>query len=429
MSNTVIDEHCSAIRKQSADITLDGLRTSFDVFASVLKETTDNDLKCSIIEHISNTLTNLPYKTDKFAEPDLINHELLVILRDDVIVDQFRRRLVEKNVTKRCLQRVSTLFMNLSHKINETNIAAMHRLFFYEPLITELARCLHEIGTVEQHLNNYILLRATKSLLLTFKTYLRHQLQGDEYTMLTPIFYSIIECLCSTYAVDMIRSLHRNFHQTLNDCQTLFLDTLPFYLQWYAGNHDPSNYIRILRTLLNEFTRWMTSCSPESYIRCSGRVARMIRHLNYFLVRPIESEQVHVFSEEFYHDYCKLVSHWVLTLSTTLPCFSDHLNVKDSTRIIIKNLYNFTLHLNVLNYMKTTPNLIPMLLQVTDIEDDEIQVNAYRCLGKIMTEADIKTMSNPSQIATVYIDFIGKTIDDPYQKERFHSLLESLKSE
>ena len=78
--------------------------------------------------------------------------------------------------------------------------------------------------------------------------------------------------------------------------------------------------------------------------------------------------------------------------------------------------------------MKTLPNLIPMLLKVTDIEDDEIQVNAYRCLGKIMMEADIKTMTNPSQIASVYIDFITKTIDDPYQKERFHSLLKSLKS-
>lgn len=66
-----------------------------------------------------------------------------------------------------------------------------------------------------------------------------------------------------------------------------------------------------------------------------------------------------------------------------------------------------------------------MLLQVMDIEDDEIQVNASRCLSQIITEADIKPVNNPRHIATVDIDFIGKTIDDPFEKERLHSLLNS----
>lgn len=69
-----------------------------------------------------------------------------------------------------------------------------------------------------------------------------------------------------------------------------------------------------------------------------------------------------------------------------------------------------------------------MLLQVMDIEDDEIQVNASRCLSQIITEADIKPVNNPRHIATVDIDFIGKTIDDPFEKERLHSLLNSWKS-
>lgn len=428
MSSTVVDTHCSAIRERGAETTLEELKASFDAFTTVLNKTTADEAKHDVLETLSATLVNSPYKMNKLNHGDLIGHELFTILRDEAVLAQLRQRTVRKNSTRRCLQRVSTLFLNLTYKLNETNIPVLNHLLFHQPLIAEIAACLDEIGTKGQHLHSPILLRALKSLLLAFKTYLRHPLLGDEYTVLAPIFDAIVGCLSSPYPVYMIRSLKLDFSQVLNDSQMLLLDTLPFYLQWYTGPPEPAAHTRILRTLLHEFTSWLTSCAPESYIHCSGQIGRMIRHLNYFLVRPIESEQVHAFSEEFYHDYCQLVSYWVVTLSKTLPCFSDQPHVKDCTRIIIKNLYNFTLHLNVLNYMKTLPNLMSMLLQVTDIEDDEIQVNAYRCLGKIMTEADIKAVNNPRHIATVYIDFIGKTIDDPFQKERFHSLLNSLKS-
>jgi hypothetical protein len=78
--------------------------------------------------------------------------------------------------------------------------------------------------------------------------------------------------------------------------------------------------------------------------------------------------------------------------------------------------------------MKTIPNLISLLLRMTDAEDVEIQLHTYRCLGKIMTETDIKTIANPDKIVGVYIEYIINTIDDPKNVERFFSLLESLKS-
>jgi hypothetical protein len=154
----------------------------------------------------------------------------------------------------------------------------------------------------------------------------------------------------------------------------------------------------------------------------------MIRHLSCFLIRPIESDILNHLCEEFYSDYCQLVSYWTVILSSTLAYSNNKINVRFTTRIIIQNLYNLTLHFDVLNFMKTIPNLIPMLLRMTDAENDEIQLNAYRCLGKIMIEKDIKTMTNPDKITAVYIEFIRNTIDDPKNQERFFSLLESLKS-
>ncbi|CAF4654686.1 unnamed protein product [Rotaria sp. Silwood1] len=203
---------------------------------------------------------------------------------------------------------------------------------------------------------------------------------------------------------------------------------MPWYLQWYSDYRDLENLIKILRILLKEFTAWMTSCPPDSYLQCSFEVGIMIRHLTYFLVRPIESDNLNIFCEEFYDDYCKLVLHWSSILSSTLAHSFNKMNSKSATQTIVQTLYNFTLHSNVLNYMKTIPNLIHMLLKMTDVEHDEIQLNAYRCLGKIMIEADIKTMANPDKIAAVYIEFITNTMDDPVKTERFHSLLESLKN-
>jgi hypothetical protein len=227
----------------------------------------------------------------------------------------------------------------------------------------------------------------------------------------------------------MIQSLEYNFIQKLNDCQMFFLDTMSSYLQWYSSDHrNPEDFIQILRILLHEYTTWLISCQPDSFFQCTSKVATMIRHLSCFLIRPIESDILNNLCEEFYSDYCQLASYWSLVLSSILAYSNNKINVRFTTRIIIQNLYNLTLHFDVLNFMKTIPNLIPMLLRMTDAEDDEIQLNAYRCLGKIMIEKDIKTMTNPDKITAVYIDFIRNTMDDPKNQERFFSLLESLKS-
>ena len=125
-------------------------------------------------------------------------------------------------------------------------------------------------------------------------------------------------------------------------------------------------------------------------------MAAVTRHLNYFLIHPIESTDLTLFSEEFYHDYCRLVSHWIFILSATLAHPSDQMNMP-CTRTIAEMLHNVASHLNVLNYVKTMPDLIVMLLRLTEVDHDGVQLNAYRCLGKLMREADIKALANLSK--------------------------------
>ncbi|CAF0746341.1 unnamed protein product [Rotaria sp. Silwood1] len=66
-----------------------------------------------------------------------------------------------------------------------------------------------------------------------------------------------------------------------------------------------------------------------------------------------------------------------------------------------------------------------MLLRMTDVQQDETQLNIYRCLGKLMPKADIKTMETPSKLASIYLKFLTNTIDDPKKMERFYSILQN----
>ena len=428
MSNAAVDEYCTTIRKYGSDISIEQLKASFDTFVSALKTIDIPDMKCTLIEQITSSLSSVPYRNKKLAESELITHEFFIILRDNVLITNLRQRQTEDKIIQQLLLNISGLFMHLCGNINDTNITEFKLLFFHKPLIDELEICLKEIATDGIYLNNTSLLRSVGFLLVAFKHFHEYQTKTNENSPITPIFFAVIQCLCSQNAIDMIKSLKQSFIQKLNVRQILFLDTMPWYLQWYSDYRDPENLIQILRILLNEYTTWITSCSPDSYYQCNSKISHMIRHLSCFLVRPIESDNMNILGEEFYHDYCKLVSHWSLILSSTLSHSSDKIHIKLSTRIILQNLYNFTLHRNVLNFMKTIPNMIPMLLKMTDMENDEIQLNAYRCLGKVMIETDIKTMANPEKIVAVYIEFIINTFGVSKRTERFYSLLESLKS-
>ena len=428
MPSSVIDEQCALLRKQGPTVTVEQLKTSFDLFVSELNKVDLPGEKCALIKQMVHPLGNLPYRNKKLIEPDLLAHELLVIFRDSVVIDHLRRRDPEEKVPLTLLVNVSNLFMNVYYYSTNTTAAQVKPLLFHPSVINELADCLQEIGTSSKHLEDHSLLRSVRYLLMSFKYYLRSIVVTDEYSLLKPILLAVVQCLCSSHAIDMIKSLEQNFTQKLHDGQSLFLDTMPMYLQWYADCQEPEHFLRIVRTLIRDFTDWMISCSPDYYVQSSGQVGSMLRHIHYFLVRPIESNSLKLFGEEFYDDYCRLVAHWSAILSSMLSYCPRRIPDQSRTRTILQLMYNFSLHSSVLNYMKSIPNLIAMLLRLTDATHEEMQLNAYRCLGKMMTEADIKTMANPRKIAHVYIEFMSKSIDDPKQSERFASLLECLKS-
>ncbi|CAF1620348.1 unnamed protein product [Adineta ricciae] len=429
MSNFKIDEQCTLIKDYGSNISIEQLKMSFTVCHSVLEQINNVNMKNMFIDRIIRSLASVPYRNKKLADHELIQHELLILIRNNGIIDPLHRRETSDSQTENLLLDTSTLFVHLSSHIDDTNIAAFKHLFLQKVLIDELTHCLKDVAMHSHYLTtNSSLLRSVGFLLVIFKHFHDNPLNKKEYALILPIFFSVGQCLCSSRAVQTIRSLESNFVQKLDDEQALLLSTMPWYLQWYSGYRETKHLLKVHRTLLTEFTQWLINCHPDSYRHCSSKFATVLRHISYFLVRPIESDHINLFSNEFFHQYSQLVSYWSTVLASTLAYSSDELNTKFSASIIIQNIYNLSLHRNVLNFMKTIPNLIAMLLKLTDVNNDEIQLNAYRCLGKLMDETDIKTMTNPEQLVHVHVEFLVKSIDDPHKTERFSSLLESLKS-
>jgi hypothetical protein len=425
--SSVVDQHCAAIREQGATMTIEQLKTLFDEFVSELKRPDTSSIDITSTKQIVSTLLNLPDKSKLLAESELVLHPLLIFLRDYVLLDLLRRRQ-GTDIGYDLLINLSMLFANICHGTHITNVQLCKQLVLHKSLIDELASCFDEIGTSGKHLDNSDFLSSIRFLLIAFQRLQKKQTKNDEFALTTPLFFAVLKCMCSSYTVDTLTGLENKFSQKLTERQKLLLSECPLFLWWFSGNSNPEQVLQVPRALLGPFTIWIINCHADLIIHCSQECIDMMRHLTSILVRPIDWENANISSREFYDDYCKLVSHYSSFLSVIFQHSADKFNLTSVARFIVQDLYNFTLHPNILDYMKSIPSLIPMLVKISDVQQNETQLNAYRCLGKIMIEEDIKTMGNPSKIAMIYVKFLSNSIDDPRKKERFYSLLDSLKS-
>ena len=409
-----LDDYWKLIRKCQSNLTIEQLNQFFDLF---VKQFNDSNEKYLLIEKMVLLLNHFPKRRKILTDSNILNHHLFVILRDLILLQQIDSMKID------LFHNVCRLFYNLSSNITNENIHLIKHLFLSSQLIEQISSYLNEMT---KYLHNYLFIRSIGLLILSYKNLRRTAMSKEEYLLIDPIKKSVMKCLCSSDVNQRFESFQRNFIQRIDDIQLFYFDTLIRYLQWYSSDHyHPNEFIPILHNLMNKFVQWLIHCDSDKYFQCSSKLLTLIRHLSAFLIRPIESDSLYIFSDLFYSDYCELVSYWSMILSKM------SLNEKDiriCQRIVIQNLYNLTLHWNVVHLMKRIPNLIEMLLKTSEIYDDEIQLNSFRSLGKLMNEKDIKTMNNSNQIVQIHLDFIRNTIDDPNNQQRFFSLLESLKS-
>ncbi|CAF3643190.1 unnamed protein product [Rotaria sp. Silwood1] len=133
-----------------------------------------------------------------------------------------------------------------------------------------------------------------------------------------------------------------------------------------------------------------------------------------------------LFPQSIREGYCTMIDQLSSILNTIMECKTMDEITKDLIRVLVQNLYSLTMTNDLRTYIKNK-HIVPLLLKIATIEDEIIQFHIYRILASIMTEDDIKTLKNSTQIAIVFLRFFTNLIDDSSRIPRFHNLLRSLK--
>jgi hypothetical protein len=107
----------------------------------------------------------------------------------------------------------------------------------------------------------------------------------------------------------------------------------------------------------------------------------------------------------------------------------SHCRRRASEIICYASLYMYTMSFlpELRNKLKER-NITPIILRLTQANFNKTQFHAYRLLAAVLTDDDIKQLANPTQITTVFITYLEKSMAGTATKRRLENLLLSLKS-
>ena len=132
-----------------------------------------------------------------------------------------------------------------------------------------------------------------------------------------------------------------------------------------------------------------------------------------------------IFPSNIRQDYCIMIDQLTIVLDSILELQTIDQSTIILLRVITQNFYSLTMTNDLRTYIKSKP-IIPLLFKSKDIGDDIVQFHVYRILASILTEDDIKALTDSSKIAGVFLRFLTDLIDDSSMIPRFHNLMRSL---
>ncbi|CAF3430771.1 unnamed protein product [Rotaria sp. Silwood1] len=181
--------------------------------------------------------------------------------------------------------------------------------------------------------------------------------------LLCALLIAVVKCVCSIYFIDMFKKVVRL--EKLDKAQTFILDTCTDYIRWQETDQYNETCVSVRTALLRDFTMWLQD-QALSFRQWSKITIKIMDQLCITLIHG-NAQDNDTYTQDIRDDY------------------------------------------------------------LASIEDEMTRFNVYRILASIMTEEDIKTLTNPSAIANVFLTFLTKLIDDSSMIPRFHNLLRSLK--
>ena len=422
VGNTSIDQQCILIKQQSASMATDNLTTSFD---TILMDLNKSELLTNVdtIEKIVITISSSFVDHQQLFETNLLDHKLFIIFRDLYlnILCRWRRGEILNRSTRRTLCQISSMFTTLFFHATDSAVNSLRNLLIYQPLIDELNECLNEISTSGKYLKDPQIV-AIDNMIRAIHYLEKGRIDIQNEAMIYTLLNTIIKCICSNYFIDMFEQAVQL--EKFDEGQTFLLDTCTDYICWHKDNRYNEICTSIRTALLNTFVTWLQNHFPlfQQWTKMSIKVMGQL----YITLINGNARDDETYSQQDHENYCTMIDIFLTILDTIMESNSMNESLIALIRILTQGLYSLTMTNDIRSYIKNK-QMIPLLLNLINIEDEMTQFHVYRILASIMTEKDIKTLHNSNTIAYVFLTFLTKLIDDSSMTPRFHSLLRSLK--
>ncbi|CAF1084538.1 unnamed protein product [Didymodactylos carnosus] len=415
-----INNYCDTLKQHGHTIPITELKLLFDAIVDDLNK---NNRVC--INQVISTIDN-NVDMSKLADGTLVNHELILLIRDTFISLLNSNNDNNNNV----LEQTSNLFSIIIENVDDTNVEMIKILFLNTSFIETIKIALIAIATNGTQCN--ILLTLDKLIdglkILQIK---QKDLQDDD--VLLELIEPILNIIDSIHYVNVFNQLQivltTDCVSTLTIEQKFFLITCPDYLTYYDGKHSEDIQCKIAQTMLNRFLDIFKQFIP-SVSHWNSPILQAMRYVCCIL-------QYISFNDQIRRDYC--VQHSLLLdyIINILICktFVNEMTVKKFGTNVISSLmvyalvylYSLTFDGTLLTVIKDK-QLTMSILNLALTNCKSIQFDAYRTLAMIMNENDVKTLSNTAEIIKLFINYIKLYIDNLLREKVLQNTLLSLKS-
>ena len=407
---------------------IEQVKRSFDSFLSKYDENNNNLFK-DITSNKELIQLILHSNENYFYEPNFINHRLFIILRDWYLklLQQWRRGAQSDNDDS-CFafETIPNIFIKMSNHISDKNISILKELIFHKPLINELNICLEEIASNGKYLQDPQI-KSLDNIFRAIQRLERNRLENKADPLLTKLFDNIVKCICSSSFIEMF--IHSTTQENDDPGQKFLLYTCTDYIYSHPTDQQhKQSLLDIRQALLRPFSEWLAQQSVSCRL-WNNRMTTILRQLCFILTLSIQLHRYTTLDKETFDYYCQLIDSFVNILHSVTQIENpvNHKLAQSLMGTLTPNLYTMILSTQLENYIKSK-HITSLILTLADIENDEIQLNAFRILSSIITEQDTKNVSNSINIANLFIKFLNKVIDDSNQMLRFYNLLRCLKS-
>lgn len=412
--------------RELSSMTIERLKRSFDEMVKAFEENNGSLIDMPLLKE---TLECSIYSNDKdFAQLNLIHHRFLVILRDIYLkmIQRWRDGHPFDPCSATAFEIIPNLFLKLSIHTSSNESTVLKDLIFQENLLHEMNAFLIKLSIDKRYLEDPHL-RSIDSLIRTIQRLERFQTNHQNENSLDKFYENIVKCICSPSLMDIFLQSVKTDNENIG--QRFLLHTCIDYISSHSINDmHKQSLLKIRQFLLHPFSQWLSEQS--TYFRLwNNQMIILVRQFCFLLTLSIQLNRTVALEADALSDFSQLIDSFVNILHSIVQSENSSNNKLAQALIstLIPNLYTMILSKELEKHLRDK-HVTSLLLKLTDIDNDEIQLNAFRILSSIVTEYEIKHFVNANQLAKAFRKFLDKLLNDSHQRLRLNHLFSSLNS-